>query len=136
MKGICLHKLFLHIFLKEYQKETGQTLSPEKQKEVALEFENAAAEVLVAKTKRALDEHDAQTLVLGGGVAANTHIRRMFTELFAREYPERRLYLPEPRLTTDNAVMIALAAHARMTFGGPRDPATIIADGNLSLHNG
>ncbi|MBI4086985.1 tRNA (adenosine(37)-N6)-threonylcarbamoyltransferase complex transferase subunit TsaD [Candidatus Kaiserbacteria bacterium] len=102
---------------------------------LALEFENAAAEVLVAKTKRALDAHNAQTLVLGGGVSANTHIRRAFTELFAREYPERTLYLPEPRLTTDNALMIALAAHARAARGGAgSDPATIVADGNLSLH--
>lgn len=125
----------LYTLQKEYEEETGQTLTSERQKEVALEFENATAEVLVAKTKRAIDEHNAQTLVLGGGVAANTHIRRSFTELFAKEYPERKLYLPEPRLTTDNAVMIALAAHARITFGGPADPSAIVANGNLSLHN-
>jgi N6-L-threonylcarbamoyladenine synthase len=124
----------LYALKKEYEKETVQTLTPEKQKEVALEFENAAAEVLVAKTKRALDEHDAQTLILGGGVSANTHIRRSFTELFSDEYPERKLYLPDPRLTTDNAVMIALAAHARAAEGGAgTDPSTIVANGNLSL---
>ena len=110
-------------------------VTKEIQKEIALEFANAVAEVLIAKTKRAIDEHSVQTLILGGGVSANTHIRRAFTELFKTEYPERTLYLPEPHLTTDNAVMIALAAHFRAAFGGAEtDPATIVADGNLSLH--
>ena len=125
----------LYTLKKEYGEETGTQLTPETQKEVALEFENAVGEVLVAKTKRAIDEHMVQTLILGGGVSANTHIRRAFTELFKTEYPERTLYLPEPHLTTDNAVMIALAAHFRAAFGGAEtDPATIVADGNLSLH--
>ena len=104
--------------------------------EVALEFENAATEVLVAKTRRALEEHDAHTLILGGGVAANAHIRATFTELFATEYPERTLYLPAPALTTDNALMIALAAHARAAFDEPAELATIFADGNRALHEG
>lgn len=102
---------------------------------LALEFENAVTDVLVAKTKRAIDAHGVQTLILGGGVSANTHIRRAFTELFSTEYPESKLYLPDPKLTTDNAVMIALAAHAHAAFGGVSvDPTTIVADGNLSLH--
>ena len=110
-------------------------VTKEIQKEIALEFANAVAEVLIAKTKRAIDEHSVQTLILGGGVSANTHIRRAFTELFKTEYPERTLHLPEPHLTTDNAVMIALAAHVRAAFGGAEtDPSTIVADGNLSLH--
>ena len=74
-----------------------------------------------------------KSAALGGGVAANTHIRRAFTELFRAEYPERKLYLPEPRLTTDNAVMIALAAHAHVSLDESVDPSTIVADGNLSL---
>lgn len=116
------------------EKTEDQTISLEIQKELALEFENAAAEVLVAKTKRTIDKHDIQTLILGGGVSANTHIRRVFSELFASEYPQRLLYLPDPKLTTDNAVMIALAAHARFSFDKIPSPATIVADGNLSLH--
>jgi N6-L-threonylcarbamoyladenine synthase len=127
-------------FLKKYIGENAQTENESQkipldiQKEVALEFENAVAEVLIAKTQRAIDEHSVQTLILGGGVSANTHIRRAFTTLFFTEYPERTLYLPDPKLTTDNAVMIALAAHARASFGEKVDAVDIIADGNLSLH--
>lgn len=130
--------------LKKYKEENPQTQSSSPQipieiqkhtqKELALAFEDAVTEVLVAKTQRAIDTHDVQTLILGGGVSANTHIRQSFTDLFSTEYPERTLYLPDPKLTTDNAVMIALAAHARTSFGETVDPADIVADGNLSLH--
>lgn len=98
---------------------------------IALEFENAVAEVLVSKTQRALDEHNAQTLILGGGVSANTHIQRTFRELIEREYPEVRLYIPPASLTTDNAVMIALAGHAHA--GESVNQENMAAHGNLSL---
>lgn len=103
------------------------------QKEMALAFEDAAAEVLVKKTQRALDAHATQTLILGGGVAANAHIRDSFAALFAQEYPDRALYLPKQNLTTDNAIMIALAAHAQHARGTVFDFDTITADGNLEL---
>lgn len=107
----------------------NRELTDEYRREVALDFENAVTEVLVAKTRRALEELDAQSLIIGGGVAANRHIRHAFTELFATEYPERTLYLPEPSLTTDNALMIALVGHAHATSGGA-DLATVAAYGN------
>ncbi|HEX8994187.1 MAG TPA: tRNA (adenosine(37)-N6)-threonylcarbamoyltransferase complex transferase subunit TsaD, partial [Candidatus Paceibacterota bacterium] len=47
---------------------------------VAHEFENAVTDVLWKKTARALESTGAKTLVIGGGVSANTHIRRTFTE--------------------------------------------------------
>lgn len=106
--------------------------------EVALDFENAVTEVLIAKTKRAMDLHDVQTVILGGGVSANTNIRRAFRELFETEYQDRALYLPEPKFTTDNAVMIALAAHARFSIlkeEAVDETRSFRADGNLSLHS-
>ena len=112
----------------------GHELTDVYKREVALAFEDAAAEVLVAKTQRALDEHNAQTLILGGGVAANAHIRTAFTSLFTSDYPEHTLYLPTPALTTDNAIMIALAAHARASFDAPAHLEDVVANGNKSLH--
>ena len=72
---------------------------------IALEFENAVTEVLVSKTKRALEEFGAKALLLGGGVVANTHIRRSFEKL--SEETGVPLYIPEKEMTTDNALMIA-----------------------------
>lgn len=100
-------------------------------KNVAYAFENAVADVLRMKTIRALDETGAQTLVLGGGVSANQHIRRVFEEVINTEYPHVDLRIPSIELTTDNAVMIGLAGFYRALR---KEFATdIFANGNLSL---
>ena len=102
-------------------------------KQVALEFENAVADVLWKKTARALGETRAKTLVIGGGVSANKHIRRVFTEKMKSEHPEAALRIPSAALTTDNAIMIALAGFYRALRGGLAAAETIQADGNRSL---
>lgn len=82
-------------------------------KQVALEFENAVADVLWKKTARALEETQAKTLIIGGGVSANKHLRRIFTGKMKSEHPEVTLHIPSAALTTDNAIMIALAGFYR-----------------------
>ena len=82
-------------------------------KQVALECEDAVADVLWKKTARALEETQAKTLIIGGGVSANKHLRRIFTEKMKREHPEVALRIPSAALTTDNAIMIALAGFYR-----------------------
>ncbi|MHB8860723.1 MAG: tRNA (adenosine(37)-N6)-threonylcarbamoyltransferase complex transferase subunit TsaD, partial [Minisyncoccota bacterium] len=80
---------------------------------LAREFEDAVTEVLWKKTSRALEQTGAQTLVIGGGVSANKNIRRVFTERIQSEHPDVTLRIPSTELTTDNAIMIALAGHYR-----------------------
>ena len=106
-------------------------ISKADKKAIAHEFENAIAEVLWKKTSQALRETGAQTLVLGGGVSANTHIRRVFQEKMASEFPDSNLRIPASSLTTDNAIMIALAGYyrARREEFAP----DTVASGNLSL---
>ena len=65
------------------------------------------------RTGRALEQTRARTLVIGGGVSANTHIRRTFAENMRKEYPGVALRIPSNALTTDNAIMIALAGFYR-----------------------
>jgi N6-L-threonylcarbamoyladenine synthase len=108
-------------------------LTDQKKQEIALEFENAAADVLYAKTARALESTGAQTLALGGGVSANTHIQRTFRERLAKDFPEVRLAIPAPVLTTDNAIMIGLAGYYRALRKDFSDPDTLRADGNRKL---
>jgi len=112
------------------------TLSDEQRGAIACEFEDAAIEVLLEKTKRALQEHSAKTLVIGGGVVANRYLRGKFTELM-REFPNTTLLLPEHKLSTDNAVMIAMAAYVR-NLASPTDTPTsgvvdIVAQGTMKL---
>ncbi|HEX7651109.1 MAG TPA: tRNA (adenosine(37)-N6)-threonylcarbamoyltransferase complex transferase subunit TsaD, partial [Candidatus Paceibacterota bacterium] len=108
-------------------------ISDEDRKRFAVAFEDAAADVLSEKTSRALEETGAETLVLGGGVSANTHIRRVFSEKLESEHPHVSLRIPPYDLTTDNAVMIALAGFYHAARSDFTDPAALAADGNRSL---
>jgi len=104
----------------------------EKEKQhIAHEFENSVTDVLWKKTTLALDQTGAKTLVIGGGVSANTHIRRTFTENISKEYSDVMLKIPSAELTTDNAVMIAIAGFYRASR--KEFPTDFSASGNLSL---
>lgn len=108
-------------------------LTEEYKEEIALEFENAVTEVLWKKTSAALKETGARTLVIGGGVSANKHIRSIFSEKMANEFPEVSFHIPGVKLTTDNALMIAIAGYKRVQAGDCADPRTLKAESNLSL---
>lgn len=99
---------------------------------IAREFEDAVTEVLLLKTKRALAEYGAKTLIIGGGVIANNHIRHTFTTL-EKDISGIRVYVPEMSLATDNAVMIAIAGYIQYKKEKTCDPAHIIAEGNARL---
>lgn len=72
-------------------------------------FEKAVIEVLVRKTIKAVKTHNASSIILGGGVAANEKLRDSFGDF---DIP---LYVPEKKYCTDNAAMIAAAAFYRNT---------------------
>lgn len=74
--------------------------------DVAATFQEAAIATVILKVERALDQHpDCRTLLVGGGVSANSLLRARLTELAAK----RRLDLRLPRMEycLDNAAMIA-----------------------------
>ncbi|MBI2025421.1 tRNA (adenosine(37)-N6)-threonylcarbamoyltransferase complex transferase subunit TsaD, partial [Candidatus Kaiserbacteria bacterium] len=106
-------------------------ISEKEKQHIAHEFENAVADVLWKKTAQTLRETGAKTLVIGGGVSANTHIRRTFSEKISAEFPTVNFQLPTASLTTDNAVMIAIAGYYRALR--KEFVSDIHANGNLSL---
>ena len=75
---------------------------------VAREFEDAVIEILVSKTKVAIEKYSPKTLIIGGGVIANKALRENFIKL-KENYPDLEILIPEKSLTTDNATMIAAA---------------------------
>src|SRR5699024_2437603 len=96
--------------------------------DVAASFQEAVADVLTAKAVRAAQDSDIGTLVISGGVAANSRIAGLAAQRCAAAGVELRV--PRPRLCTDNGAMIAsLGAHlvasgaepAAIDFGA--DPA-------------
>jgi N6-L-threonylcarbamoyladenine synthase len=97
---------------------------------VAEEFQEACIEVLSKKVSRAIDEYSAQSLIIGGGVIANTEIRQKFLKLNNDFF---KVYIPEMSLATDNAVMIAFAGYLSQFKTAPTINPDIKAEGNLRL---
>ncbi len=116
-----------------YLLRDNKNLNDAEKSHVAREFEDAVTDVLWKKTSRAIEKTGAKTLVIGGGVSANTHIRRIFTENIAREYSHISLRIPAASLTTDNAIMIALAGFYHAQNKEFADLETLKASGNLRL---
>ncbi|MEY2665514.1 MAG: hypothetical protein RLZZ480_619 [Candidatus Parcubacteria bacterium] len=101
---------------------------------IARDFEDAVTTVLLKKSITAMEAHGAKTLIVGGGVSANQHLKRMFEATFLSTLPDTTVYFPQPKLSTDNSIMIALAGHARAKSAlSPRGADVIRADGNKSL---
>lgn len=110
--------------------EQEKKLTQEVKSRIAFEFETAATEVLLSKTKKAISEHGAKTLILGGGVTANKYIRDIFSKL---ANDNLKVFVPERELSTDNAVMIAIASYLKSFIVKPEINPEIIASGNLKL---
>ena len=113
--------------------EKESPLSDHAKCQLAREFEDAAAEVLIAKTIRAADERGAKTVLIGGGVSANNHIRKELTKALHGASPYVKLLIPSPELATDNAIMIAIAGYFYALKKNFVDPKTLVANGNLRL---
>ena len=83
--------------------------------DVAASFQKAVIEVLVHKSLEALSETKINTLVLAGGVAANSALERRLREV-ASEHGIR-FYYPDKILCTDNAAMIACRGYYQSRAG-------------------
>ncbi len=77
-------------------------------------FQRAAVEQLTEKTLRAVRVTDCERVVLGGGVARN---KALAESIRSRLAPGRLVFVPSPRLATDNAAMVARAAYFRLGRG-------------------
>src|SRR5690606_37081687 len=68
--------------------------------------QKAAFEVLVEKTVRTATQKNAASILVGGGVAANETLKKMFENEIVEKGKNLKLYFPEKKYTVDNAAMI------------------------------
>ncbi len=92
---------------------TAQTA--EDKADIAYAFQQAVAETLSIKCKRALQQSGLKTLVVAGGVSANVQIRSLLSAMTTKEQAE--IYFPRPEFCTDNGAMIAYAGCQRLLAG-------------------
>lgn len=85
--------------------------------EIAFEFQKAICDVLVTKTIKAAKKFGAKSIVVGGGVAASSFLRSLFSVHGSRlGLP---IFFPSKELSVDNGAMIAAAAFYNQKIVGP-----------------
>jgi N6-L-threonylcarbamoyladenine synthase len=112
-------------------KQRGETYNAS---DVAASFQQAVVDILVEKTLLAARKKEAQTVLLAGGVAANSRLRNQLGTALAAD--GRTLLFPPPVLCTDNAAMVAAAGYdlfTRQKFAGLDLNATPVLDTNWQL---
>jgi N6-L-threonylcarbamoyladenine synthase len=77
---------------------------------------DAIIDVIIKKTLKAAAEHNVQTIILSGGVAANQTLRDAFVDEIKKRRLDINFSVPPRSLCTDNAAMIAAAAY----FNNPK----------------
>ncbi len=97
-------------------------------------FRQAVCETVVYKAFQAVEKYNLKTLALGGGVASNSLMRKMFKE--AGKNKKIKVFIPSPVYCTDNASMIGLAAYykyKKSAYG--KNNASLNPEPSLDLQN-
>ncbi|MBU4338504.1 tRNA (adenosine(37)-N6)-threonylcarbamoyltransferase complex transferase subunit TsaD [Patescibacteria group bacterium] len=102
--------------------------------DIAASFQQAVIDVLISKTIRAAKEYKVKNIILGGGVSANKELQKQFKERISKEFPITNSQLPITNLSTDNALMIAVAGYYYILNNkNISDWKNVEADANLVL---
>ncbi len=88
--------------------------------DIALAFQQAVVDTLTIKCRRALKQTGLHSLVIAGGVSANTSLRQSLEAMLAEL--KGRVFYARPRFCTDNGAMIAYAGCQRLLAGQQDGP--------------
>jgi len=111
-------------------KKRGGVPTPREISDITASFQQSVVDVLVYKTLKAVELHNPKTVILSGGVSANTHLRTTLANALS---PTISFRAPDLALTGDNAAMIAVAGIHQFEAGNTTDPLTLVADPNRRL---
>lgn len=92
-------------------------------------FQKTVTETLFQNIRKAIQKTDIKTIALAGGVSCNSYIRKEFSSL---QKEGILVYMPDLKLCTDNAAMIASAGYYNF-IAGKRDELDLNAVPNLKL---
>ncbi len=123
-------KTFVLTTVQEHGKDG--VLDEQTRADIAHAFQEAVVDTLVIKCRRALQQTGLGTLVIAGGVSANTRLRQELANMASAEHG--RLYYPQLQYCTDNGAMIAFAGCQRL-LAGQGDDLTILARPRWSLES-
>jgi N6-L-threonylcarbamoyladenine synthase len=93
------------------------SMSRQEISDIAASFQSAVIDVLVKKTERAAKKIKAKTVLLGGGVAANSSLRTALQDMCGSSTPSIKLLVAPKQYCTDNAVMVASLAYYKFKAG-------------------
>jgi N6-L-threonylcarbamoyladenine synthase len=99
--------------------------------DVAASFQEAVCDVIAAKAVDACRTHGVETLVIGGGVAANSRLRAVAEERASRYGITVRV--PRPKLCTDNGAMVAALGSHLVAAGARPSALDLPADSAMPL---
>ena len=99
-------------------------------KDLCASFEKNVTDTLIEHVKRAIERTEVKKISLAGGVSANSYIRKAFSEL---EQEGIKVYMPDLKLCTDNAAMIAASGYYNF-MNGKRDGLELNAVPNLKIN--
>jgi len=119
-----------------YQGEclTSKFQIPNSKFDIAASFQQAVIDVLISKTIAAAKEYKVKNIILGGGVSANKELQKQLEKAINKEIPNSKFQIPNSNLSTDNALMIAVAGYYRILNNkNISDWKNVEADANLVL---
>lgn len=92
----------------QYVENNNVKLTNNAVSEISYQFEQAVVDSIIFKVKKAIDEYGVNSVVVGGGVSANTMLRERLLALQTSSIV--RVYFPKKEFSVDNGAMIASAA--------------------------
>lgn len=131
----------LYMVQKLKSSSENNKLSEEVKQNIARAFEESVTEVLIKKVLKAIEQKQKEegviikTILVGGGVSANTFIKQNLTDAVQKYDSNINVIFPESELSTDNAIMIGMVGILKFTssLNSSKIETGVVANANWSL---
>ena len=112
--------------------ELAAKLNEQQKNDLAASFQKTAVETLVDKLEIAVEDFSPTTVVIAGGVAANSALREELIKRVSKKLPNPIIFTP-PELCTDNAAMVATLGAFQSVLSESQNPLKLEVKPSLSM---